>query len=227
MAIRGGRGDHQSCHRFFDFDQKAASTLYAPWKINDVSNAGTPVLDFVSGDPNGVFELRHDAEAEAQRLTLYWDDDLIIPATARPIFEARVKLNLAGATLTADQRAVWGMASALNLALDNIQTNVWFRVEGASNAIVLEGDDGTTDTDDQATSPATSIVDDAFHIYRIDFTNLSAIAFTIDGQAVGTVSCPLLTAADLLQPYFEIQKDGGADTDSLEVDYCEVTWIRA
>lgn len=227
MALRGGRGDHQYCHRFSDFDSEATQTLLPPWQVNDVSAAGTPVLDFVSNDPNGVFELRHDAQAEAQRLTLYFGDNLIIPATARPIFECRVKLNLAGATLTADQRAVWGLASALNATLDNIVSNAWFRLEGASNAIVVEGDDGTTDTDDQATSPAQSVTDDAFRIYRIDCTNLAAVAFTIDGQAVGTVNCAQWTSSTLLQPYFEIQKDAGADTDTLEVDYCEVTWIRA
>lgn len=228
MALRGGRGDHQSCYIAEDFLQEGATTLLNPWQINSAGGGGgTPVLDFVSNDNNGVFELRHDATSEAQRLTLFFGDSLIIPATSRPIFEARVKMNLAGATLTADQRAVWGFASGLNATLDSIVSNAWFRVEGADNSVLLEGDDGTTDTDDQATSPDTLVVDDVFKIYRIDCTNLSAIAFTIDGQSVGTVSCAAWTSSVKLQPYFEIQKDAGADTDTLEVDYVAVSWIRA
>ena len=43
-----------------------------------------------------------------------------------------------------------GLASAFNATLDSVATNLWFRYI-ASLVPVIEGDDGTTDTDDQAT----------------------------------------------------------------------------
>ena len=203
-----------------DFLADAGATLPKPWDKQDTSAAGTPTLDYVADVVNGQYKLAHDATDELQALTLYWADQLMIDPTKSPIVEFRLKIDFAAATFTADQVVVFGLASARNATLDSIVSNAWFRIEGANLNILVEADDGTTDTDDQDST--IDIVDNTFTVFRIDLSNLSAIGFFVNGVAQGgaAVSAPLLTG--LLQPFVEIQKGAGVDTDAVLIDYVQV-----
>lgn len=205
-----------------DFLLDAGATLPIPF-VKTVSGGGG---DFVADAINGEYALTHTGGAGAETMCLSWADQLMIDPTKKPMMEVRLKINFAGATFTADQRIVIGFASARNATLDDIASNVWFRIEGASLDIFWETDDGTTDDNDNNT--AIDIVDDTFLTLRIDMSSLSDIKFYINNQLTGggTAAAPLLTAAQKLQPYIEIQRDGGAEAEVVTIDYIDVEWDR-
>jgi len=209
---------------FEDFLGASGATLPAPWGEQDTSSAGSPVTAYVNGRLNGAYELTHDTQDEAQMMSLYWSDQLMIDPTQNPYFEARVNIATDGSTLSANQRVVFGLASARNATLDSITHHCWFRVEGASLVVKVEGDDGTTDTNDQATD--FSYTNDTYHVYKIDMSDLSNVRFVFDGQDCGSVDVSAMTSSNGLQPFIEIQKDGDAEEDSIEVDYVKVSWDR-
>lgn len=210
----------------YDFEQAASSTIRPPWSTQDTSAAGSPTLDFLNDVANGEFQLKHDAQSEAQNLTLYWGDQLMIDPTKNPIIEFLAKINFAGATFSADQRLVMGLASARNATLDSITHHAWFRIEGANLNILVEGDDGTTDTNDQ--DSGIDIVDNVYTRFRIDMSDLTKVKFYVDGveQTGAAVDVSAMAATNLLQPFFEIQRDAGVEAEDFRIDYAWVEYDR-
>ena len=221
MARNNSIAPRQVYHE--DFLMASGDTPLEPFTNSDAGGgAGSPTLAPVNDAVDGHYALTHDTEAEAQRLTAYFGDQLVIPATSAPVMECRIKLS---AIFTADQRFVCGFAGALNAVLDSITRSAWFRNEGADLALLIEGDDGTTDTNDQETDK--DLVADTFVTLKVDMTNLDAVKYYCDGDLVGSIDCSAMTSSDLLQPYVEIQKDGGADVHALTMDYIHVEWNRS
>ncbi len=204
-----------------DFVGPAGSTLPFPWGKQDTSAAGTPTLDYVANTVNGMYRLLHDSQSEAQKLTLYWADSLHIDITKQPIFEARLKINFAGATFSADQRIVIGLATARNATLDSIATNAWFRIEGANLDILWETDDTVTDDDDN--DSGIDIVDNTYTVFKIDASDLTQVKFYVDGVLAGTGA---MSSTATVQPYIEIQRDAGTELESVDIDYVSVVWNR-
>lgn len=168
-----------------------------------------PVLSSAGGE--AILTLAATNEAQSARLD--WGDQVCLNPANLPYFACRLKLSAVAAV----NRMVWGLASAYNATLDSIVSNVWFKLDGNSLALVVEGDDGTTDTDDQ--SAALSLVADTYYNFEIDFRGgLSAVRFLVNGVSVGTVSVPLLTVSTLLQPFILVQKDSGTASLSVTVD---------
>lgn len=211
--------------RFFeDFLQDASSTLQKPWGTQDTSSAGAPTATMVADALNGEYAMTLAADSEAETLTLYFADQLVINPLLNPIFECRMKLSPAGATLTADERVVFGFSSARNATLDSATTNVWFRLEGANLNIYAESDDGTTDTDD--TDTTIDYVKGTYVTLKIDMADTSAIKFYVNGVLGATLSAPLLDATMKLQPFIEIQRDAGTETNVLTLDYVYIEQDR-
>lgn len=214
-----------ACRVQEDFLQAAGGTLPAPWAKQDTSAAGSPTLDYVDDAANGAFTLASDSQAEAQKLTLYFGDQLVVDVAKQPLFEARVKLDVDTA-LTADDLFVVGLASARAADLDTIATHAWFRVE-ADLDILFESDDGTTDDDDN--DSGVNLTDGAYAKLAIDFADLSAVAFYVDIEdgngfvKVGTTD--MSDATGNLQPFVELQV-GAAETHAITVDYATVAWMR-
>jgi hypothetical protein len=215
----------QSFVEFFeDFHGDVTATLPASWSYD--GETANITGDFVS-EANGVYEILTDSTSEGQAGRLNWGDTLMVNLSKNPIFEVRAKLAMAGATLTADERMVIGLGSALATAeatLDDVTTHVWFRVEGADNDVMVEGDDGTTDTDDQA--GGTDLVDDTFTVFTIDCGDLSAVRFYLNGVSIGTVDISAVSANTLVQPIICIQRDAGTEVNSLKIDYVKVVQER-
>ena len=186
--------------------------------VSDTSAAGSPTLGTVSAH-GGEFQMATDATSEEQNLALYGGDVLSIDPTKNVYFECRFKVNFAGAAFSADQRLVVGLAAARNASLDANTDHVWFRIEGASRVFLLEGDDSSTNTDDQASSPSTSIVDDTYVTVAIDLSDTSAVKFYIDQVFVGTVAIAAIASTDLLQPYIEMQRTAGTEVEDLRISY--------
>jgi hypothetical protein len=208
---------------FEDFALAPSGTIPPPWTIQDTSAAGTPTKDYVADAAGGVHHCLMAATNEAEVVGYHHGDQRMIDITKAPIIEFRVKFKgTAAAVFAAGERWVVGLASDYNATFDSTTTLAWFRHEGAGSgrAIVIEGDDGTTDTDDQACVPATSWAEDTFLLLKIDCTTLSAVKFYINGVYVGSVSMPLATGT--VQPVALMQKDSGTTTPDIFIDYCDI-----
>lgn len=213
---------------YFDMQQDFAlingGTLPAP-HAKDLNGSATG--DYVADAIGGVYSLATAAVSEAEDAQLTFGNQLMLDPAAGLIFEARVRVNIPGATISADERWVVGLCSDHTNSedsLDNTTSNLWFRGEGANLNIYVEGDDGTTDTDDSDTG--SDYVDNTWMLLKIDCTNLSAVKFSINGTVVATVSVPLLTASTPLQPIFCYQRDAGTEINLLQIDWYRVRFAR-
>ncbi len=168
---------------------------------------------------NGKALMQFSATSEIQAIRLDWGDQLLIPASRRPRFEAMVTLP----TVTTAQALTIGFASAFNATLDSVTSNIWFRYI-ATLLPVIETDDGTTDTDDQVTG-VTSVTATTY-LYTIDMADLSSIKFYINETLVGTTSATAFSASLLLQPVIWMQKTASTGTIATSVDFVRVSWDR-
>ncbi len=190
----------------------------------DTSAAGAPTIAVVADAVGGQWTLTHASTDEAELIGLNAGGNqyLKIPTVAGEvlIFEARVKIS---AQLTSVQRVVFGLASDRNADLDAIVTNAWIRCEGANLNIYWETDDGTTDDDDNDTG--VNYVADTFFIVRIEIDHTKAVSFFINGAPAGSGTLAN-TAATALQPFIEFQKDSGATTNNVRIDWIALTAPR-
>lgn len=208
-----------------DFEYGAGSTLPAWLATQDTSAAGTPTLDYVANSDLGTYTLTHDATNEQQNLTLYGGDSKPLPIANSPWLICCAKLNTAGATMSADQRLVMGLASNRNAALDSVVTHAWFRLEGANWNILTETDDGTTDDDDN--DSALDWSDAAYAWFRIRVNPALAVTFEVDlddgnGWQTAGATLSLAAATGNVQPFIELQRDAGAEAEALTIDYLAV-----
>lgn len=208
-----------------DFPLAASGTLPAPL-AKDVNGSATG--DYLNDQVVGVYSLATAAVSEAQDAQLTFGNQLILDPTKDLVFEARVRLNIPGATITADERWVVGLCSDHTNSedsLDNTTSNVWFRGEGANLNLYIEGDDGTTDTND--TDSGVDYADNTFMLLKIDMTNLAAVKMFINGVQVSTtLNLSALTSSNKLQPIFCYQRDAGSEINLLEVDWFRITQTR-
>ena len=200
-----------------DFVGDTGATLPPQWAVN--METANITSDYLSGAGMGVYRILSDSTSEGQAGQLTGGDALHINMDNKPVVEFRARFAPAGAAPTADERIVIGLASAHANAedsLDNVTSNCWFRVEGASLAIVVEIDDGT-DVDDQASG--VTLVKSAWTDFKIDCSDLTDVKMYIDGveQSGGTLDLSGLGANTYLQPIVCIQRDAGAEVNSLDV----------
>jgi hypothetical protein len=209
-----------------DFLLASSGTLPAPW-TKTIVGAGPPTGDYADDAIGGEYVFTTQATDQLQSVTLSFGDQLVIDPTKAPIIEGRFKIAPAGANFTADERLVFGLASARNATLDSITQHAWFRMEGANLNILVEADDGTTDTNDQDT--LIDYVKSAYTVFKIDMTDTGDIKFTVDGveQGGAKVAAAALTASHKMQPFMEIQRDAGTEVNVVTIDYITVTQNRS
>lgn len=215
------------------FDNYAASTnAGARWVT--VETSLDTAIGVVDDATNGIVALGVGATDRTELAALYAGDNLQFSLKNGLMMEFRGTFSVlpttADSTVTT---AVMGLASAHNAAADSVATNVWFRLDGSS-AIKWESDDGNTDDDDNATSPATVAAAGTHNIYRIDARSLAnGVKFYIDSTLVGTTGDfnTNLTASEAkVQPYFRVSKVKGGknvNTGTFQLDYVRVWQNRS
>ena len=208
---------------FDDFLQDAGATLPAPLGKQDTSAAGTPTLDYSADAAGGAYVMKLDTTNEAEKITLYFADQLVIDITKKPLLQFRMKIEPdvtgAGGDLGASDIIVAGLASARNATLDSVTTNAWFRFEGANHNILWETDDGTTDDNDNDTG--INWADNTYALYTIDASSLAAVRFFVNGVPCGVAD--MSAATGNLQFFIEVQKAAAANMDHrVTVDFFDV-----
>lgn len=202
----------------------------SPWYVHDTSSGGTPTKAVSADYDCGAYSLAFDNTNEAQVLNLCWNDEQNIDPTSHPIVTARVRFPTAIPTAT--DMFAFGLASARNDTLNTVASNAWFRVEGGASALLVETDNGTTDTDDKDTG--IDVAADTWYELRVDASDYTAVKFyyrtaltdawtdiTPSGQTFA------LHATTGLQPYLQFQKASGTGTNGVLVDYVDVIFRRS
>ncbi len=209
-----------------EFDRAAAAALPLPL-VKAVQGSATG--DYLANAAGGIYSLATAAVSEAEAAQLTWGDQLMVDPTKGPVLEARVRVNIPGATISADERWVVGLVSAhatAQTSLDGTTFHAWFRGEGANLNILIEGDDNTANTVDDVDTTY-DYVDNAFMMLKIDMADLTKVKFYVDGKLVPTtLNCSALVAANVLQPIFCYQRDAGTEINLLEVDWYRVSYSR-
>lgn len=196
------------------------------------TNLNTGIL-LVASEVNGVVAIIVDSDDNAEVGALHFGDQLPFSLLQGLIFEARLCFHLLPVSGVAETvQAVFGLASAHNTTLDSIGTNAWFRVESAANTALLWEADNPGGTDDDDNAAGIVLANDAYHIYRIDATNIAAVKFYVDNVLVGTadMSTSMSTADALVQPYFNISKAHSAANvgyGTMYIDYMKVWQKRS
>lgn len=212
---------------FNDFELAAGATLPVPLATQDTSAAGSPTLDYVNDAAGGQYQMKLATTNEVEALTLYFGDQLVIDPTKKPVVHLRLKVESdvtgAGGLFAAGDKLVFGLASDRNATLDNITRNAWFMFAGANHNIYIEGDDGTTDTDD--TDTGIDWVENTFTDFVIDFTELAAVRFSVNGVHAGAVN--LAAISGNMQLFIELTKAAAANKDHrLTLDYFDIVAMR-
>jgi hypothetical protein len=162
------------------------------------------------------------ATSEKEDCVLYWGDNLALDCTKGLIFENRSLLSVLPSA--AGVQAVWGVASAW---IDGPQNNTCYLEFSAqaNGAVLVTAFDGVT-----TTSVASGVTVGAtdWHIYRIDATNLTDVAFYIDGNRVNagnSINFAATGTLAVLQPYLAAYKASGTGVATLTVDYVRA-WMN-
>jgi len=181
----------------------------------------TPTVAQVANSINGLVALTLTSTSEAQSARIDTGDVLNFDPTKQPMIQAYIKTF--GTAFTSVQNLVFGFASAYNATLDSVASNMWFKLAG-SNVLRVEGDDGTTDTDDQTTGRTLAV--STWYLLTVFARTLNRVEFWLDDDMVGTVSVPLLTATQVLQPALILQKASGTTVPAVQVDYIRASQNR-
>lgn len=204
----------------FFYDDFLGSALREDEIWSTVQVAINAAIGLVADGAGGQVSLALDADNNAEDAVLYWGDQRGIDVSKQAVIEIRARVSVLP-TLTA--QIVMGLAGDHNLDKDAVAEHAWFKLDG-SGAVLAESDDTTNDNDDKATG--VTVLATEWHVYRIDFTDLSDVKFFIDGARVAgdeTFDMSNLAGAELiLQPYISLDKDADVGVGTLLPDYVKV-----
>ncbi len=207
-----------------DFLYDNSATLPLPWG-KDAQNSAAG--DFDADAANGTYTLTTESSSQAQAIQLTFADQLVVDLTKNPVIEVRLKISPAGAQFTADERVVFGVCpahAAAETSLDDIDHSVFFKMEGANLKIFVEADDASTDTNDQDSTIV--YAKGVYMTLRIDLSTLTAIGFYVDGVEQGGAAVTAAALTGNVQPIICMQRDAGAEVNTVVIDYVSVEYDR-
>jgi hypothetical protein len=185
------------------------------WLYSETANEDTQAVNI----GNAVLTFTADATQQeagvfAAGNSLDWDP------TKGLIFETRLILSVLPTGLT---EAHWGFLGEAQtddkqIVADDYKIYCVFTADG-SGAITLNVA-GTQ----HAVATGITVLNSAYHIYRIDITDITNIKFYIDGAGVATTTTFTLDSlvADTLQPCTFLTKSADAGVGTMLVDYIKL-----
>jgi hypothetical protein len=189
-----------------------------------ITGAAPPTVASVANTANGVILCHGTADVQKQDAGLYFGDQLVFNATTGLVFETRLKLAVVP-TLHAE--AVWGIIGAWADGPDAIVYSAFFTADGSAE-IFCEKDDDVTN---QSVTSGITVLNTAWHIYKIDFTDVADVRFYIDGAQVAsgtTFPWAATLGNSAVQPYLGIYKVGDdAGLADIQIDYVRLYQDRS
>jgi hypothetical protein len=201
-----------------------AATPGYPWIAKTVKTAGTPSVGAVANGAGGQMKLAIDATSEKQEASLYMSDQLVFDATKLALYQTRIQLPVLP---TAGTEMVFGLGSAWIDGPDNQARYARFTLRGNGTLLceLLDGVNGAVSISSGLTITTTA----EWHELAIDFSNINAVQFYIDGNLVslGTAVPFAGTGGNaILQAYHSVYKSAGASVGSAVLDFVSVSANR-
>lgn len=193
------------------------------------AGAATLISDESLGD--GVAKFALSAADESQSAGLFWNNVRSIPLSAKPIFEARLRVSVLPTTGTEQSKLRVGLISDFANDIDSVTYRALVGIDsGAGGSGSLLGI-----TDDNATAKSVALgktitATDWFTV-RIDLSDLTEPKFYVnDVRHLTAASGFTLSDAStqILQPFLGITKtksSANTATGTLLVDWVHVQWI--
>lgn len=211
-------------HDFFGTnDANGCAAEIQPFKIKDLSIAGSPTTGFVDGSNRGELLMQFDAQNEIQNLCLYQFDNLQFDIDKLTQVSFRVKLS--AATMDATTQFAIGVTGDRNDAIDSIAQAALFRVIGADSTtlVVVETDDGLSANENNDVATNDTLIN-AYKTLTINFAaGTDDIRFFIDGEPVATsTTFDMSNYTGKLQLFAQVQKTANANTDGFTLDWIEI-----
>jgi hypothetical protein len=196
------------------------------------SGFGEGLATRATGTPTGVAQVANTlggeismtlaATNEAEFSGVDWTDIKQIGATWLPYFVARVKTPVAAVAAAED--VVIGLATDYNATLNSISKYLRFRLSG-SNALLIEGNDGTTANNAVATGRTLGLSE--YNMFTIEQKiGDGRYYFFLNDDLVGTLAQSAFVSTDLFQPLVGIRKASGVTVPVLTMDYLRVASNR-
>jgi hypothetical protein len=203
-----------------------AATLGYAWIKKLVKTGGTPAVAIDGSVANATMTASIDATSEKQEALLYAADQRNWTLGQGLVFECRAKFPVLP---TGVAKIVMGVTAAWADDPDTITNSAYFEALAADNGLVkcrvADAAGATTIASSGITLGTTD-----FHIFRIEFKDLTSIAFFIDGNPVATGTKFPFTgaaAAQLMQPFFDVYKASGVGLGTLTVDFARLSQKRS
>jgi hypothetical protein len=197
-----------------------------PESVAPLGQRGTRsvLYDPVTTANGGAYTVQLPAPAESLAGRIDGGGRLQYNADKSPVFRCRAKVS----AVAANQDFFFGFSgAAAGIPYDNTLINAWFRLSGNSLDLLAEVDNNAGNDDDDNPVGVT-LVADTYYIFKVDLTDLAAVAFTVydeTGEQLGEaleLSLAGIAANTLIQPVCAITKTAGAQTDSFTLDWLEV-----
>jgi len=197
-------------------------TVGDPW-IQKIVGAAPPTVGAVANAAGGQIALTLTSASQKQDAVLYQGDALNFDVTKELMWEARVNLSVLPSA--AGVQTVFGLSSAWIDGPDNASYYLEFGATANGN-IILRSQDGVTQN---AISSAITVIAGAWHIYRIDATDVTNIGFYIDNvraDTPGSIAFAATGANAILQSYQSVYKPSGTGVATTIVDKIDISANR-
>jgi hypothetical protein len=208
----------------FVTDAKIKAAGIPGWTVVDTSAAGNSTPVQVADISCGAFSCLLDGgQDEEEESGLHWNNQREFNLDKAPIIEFRVK---ASVLPTAISELYFGVAGdyvkgTLVAADQGPLIHAFFVMDGSGIVTVHTDDNGGEDNNAVATG--VTVLATAYHVYRIDFTDVANVRFYIDGADVGGAGLSMANGANVMvQPYIMCYKSAGVGVGTLEIDYVRV-----
>lgn len=177
-----------------------------PW-VKKIIGAGPPTVALISNATGGQMQNALTSTSETENADIYWNDNLAIDVTKGAVFECRLALTVPPSA--AAVQVVWGLASAWVAGPDSMGKYLEFGCT-ANNSLLVRSQDGTTQSSIAASNAGSAVtLDTAFHVFRIDCSDVTDIGYYFDGARVNaskSIGYAATGANAILQPYLSCFK---------------------
>jgi hypothetical protein len=204
------------------FDANATVTNHA-YDIK-ITGAAPPTVGLAANVSNGIVRCALTADGQTQAAVLFGNDQLVWLSSNGLVGEFIFGFSTVPTNVVSAAIGVCGFASAQADDQDAIAESAWFRATG-SGAIVVETDNGTTDSGAIATG--TTLTAGVLMVGRIDMSVLTDVRFYINGVRVAAGTTFNMSAGTKkFQVYGSMYKlTASTGVGTLDIDQWEV-WSR-
>jgi len=190
------------------------------WTVKDTSAAGDALPAIVANQPRGVVSLHLDGgQNEKEESGLYLGDCLNFNLDYGPVIEFVAAVHV---TPTSQAELYFGVANAyaegpIAEADAGPTVHAFFMFDGGL-VCTLHTDDASHDNNAIATG--ITVVEDAYHVFKIDMTTITDVLFFIDGTRVGSGTTFDMSNGTnvVVQPFMMAHKETGTGVGTLYID---------